>query len=186
MTTVYDVLTYEFAENPQGIPNNWPAILREVNSWDTLEANWIRFDSIGDYNDYLATHSAEYEAYRSARLLAQQKLDVWQTIKQYRDDHQLRGFQVGGNWFHSDNPSRIKYLGLVMMGTGIPANLQWKTMSGSFVTMTQTLAGQIFAAVAAFDSDAFISAEVHKAAMQASSDPLNYNYTTGWPAVYGE
>ena len=184
MTTVYDVLTYEFAENPEGIPNNWPAVLREVNSWDTLEANWIRFDSIGDYNDYLATHSAEYEAYRSARLLAQQKLDVWQTIKQYRDDHQLRGFQVAGNWFHSDNPSRIKYLGLMMMGAGIPANLQWKTMSRSFVTMTQTLAGQIFVAVAAFDSAAFINAEVHKAAMQASSDPLNYDYTTGWPACY--
>ena len=50
----------------------------------------------------------------------------------------------------------------------------------------ETLAGQIFGAVAAFDSAAFINAEVHKAAMQASSDPLNYNYTTGWPAVYGE
>lgn len=72
----------------------------------------------------------------------------------------------------------------MMMGAGIPANLQWKTMSGSFVTMTQTLAGQIFGAVAAFDSAAFINAEVHKAAIQASSDPLNYDYTTGWPACY--
>ncbi len=186
MTTVYDVLTYEFAENPQGIPNNWPAILRERDSEDALETNWIRFNSIGDYNAYLATHSAEYEADKAAKLLAQQKLEAWQRIKEYRDDHQLRGFQVAGNWFHSDNPSRIKYIGLMMMGAGIPANLQWKTMSGSFVTMTQTLAGQIFGAVAAFDSDAFINAEVHKAAMQASSDPLNYNYTTGWPAVYGE
>lgn len=184
MTTVYDVLTYEFVQNPDGIPDDWPSVLREVDSGDILETNWIRFNSIGDYNDYLATHSAEYEAYRSARLLAQQKLDVWQTIKQYRDDHQLRGFQVAGNWFHSDNPSRIKYLGLMMMGAGIPANMQWKTMSGSFVTMTQTLAAQIFVAVAAFDSAAFINAEVHKATMQASSDPLNYDYTTGWPACY--
>lgn len=187
MTTVYDVLTYEFVQNPDGIPDDWPAVLREVDSGDILETNWIRFNSIGDYgdyNDYLAAHSAEYEAYRTSKLLAQQKLEVWQTIKQYRDDHQLRGFQVGSNWFHSDNTSRIKYLGLMMMGAGIPANLQWKTMSGNFVIMTQALAVQIFSAVAAFDSAAFINAEVHKARMQASSDPLNYDYTTGWPACY--
>lgn len=81
MTTVYDVLTYEFAENPQGIPNNWPAILRERDSGDTLETNWIRFNSIGDYNAYLATHSAEYEADKAAKLLAQQKLEACKELK---------------------------------------------------------------------------------------------------------
>lgn len=184
MTMVYDVLTYEFAENPHGIPQTWPALLKEKDSQDVLETNWIRFNSINDYDTYLANHSAEYEADKAAKLLAQQKIDMWQVIKEYRDNHQLRGFAVGGYWFHSDNQSRIKYLGLLLMGAGIPANLQWKTMSGSFVTMTQTLAGQIFATVAAFDSAAFINAEVHKVQMQASNDPLNYDYTTGWPATY--
>ena len=184
MTIVYDVLTYEYAENPHGIPQNWPAILKEKDSDDALETNWIRFTSMGDYNAYIATHTAEYAADKAAKLLAQQKLDMWQVIKEYRDNHQLRGFAVGGYWFHSDNPSRIKYLGLLLMGAGIPANLQWKTMSGSFVTMTQSLAAQIFAATAAFDSAAFINAEVHKARLQASNDPLNYDYTTGWTATY--
>ena len=184
MTTVYDILTYEFAENPNNIPINWPAKLQENNSENPLAANWIRFNSISDYNDYIALHSAEYEAYKNSKLLEQQKKYMWEQIKQYRDDNQLRGFLVDGYWFHSDNPSRIKYLGLLMIGAGIPAGLQWKTMGGTFVTMTQTLAAQIFSGVAAFDSAAFINAEVHKAAMQASNDPLNYDYTTGWPATY--
>lgn len=184
MTTVYDVLTYEFAENPKGLPDYWPATMMEKNSEDALELNWIRFNSLEDYDAYVQSHTPGYEADKAAKLLAQQKLDMWQVIKEYRDDHQLRGFAVGSYWFHSDESSRIKYLGLMLMGAGIPADLQWKTMSGVFVTMTQSLAEQIFSSIAAFDSAVFVNAEVHKAAMQASDDPLNYNFTTGWPPIY--
>jgi hypothetical protein len=186
MTIVYDILTYEYVENPQSIPQNWPAILKEVDSETLLEANWIRFNSITEYNEYLSTHSAEYESYKANKVLVQQKLDTWQLIKQYRDNRQTLGFKVGNYWFHSDDASRIKYLGLMMMGANIPANLMWKTMGGDFVPMTQTLATQIFMAVASFDSAAFTIAEQHKAAMQNSSDPINYDHSQGWPAVYGE
>ena len=39
-------------------------------------------------------------------------------------------------------------MGLVMLGDNIPAGLQWKTMDGSFVVMTPSLAQQVFAAAA--------------------------------------
>lgn len=112
---------------------------------------------------------------------------MWSAIKTERDRRKSQGgVKVGTKWFHSDDPSRIQQLGLVMMGAGIPANTQWKTMDGSFVTMTQTLAGQIFQASAANDMAIFAAAEAHKAAMEASADPASYDFSTGWPKAFGE
>lgn len=108
----------------------------------------------------------------------------WEAIKQERDRRtQAGGYQVAGKWFHSDTFSRTQQMGLVMMGADIPAGLQWKTMDGSFVTMTQTLAGQVFAAAAASDAALFARAEQIKAAMEA--DPVNFVLASqAWPAVF--
>lgn len=111
---------------------------------------------------------------------------AWYGIKAERDRRKAGGVKVGAKWFHSDDGSRIQQMGLVMMGASIPANLQWKTMDGSFITMTQALALQVFQAVAASDQAIFTVAEQHKAAMEASADPASYDYSTGWPKIYGE
>lgn len=118
--------------------------------------------------------------------IAERKSGAWEAIKRERDVRKAGGVKVGEHWFHSDADSRIQQICLVMMGANIPANLQWKTMSGAFVTMTPTLAGQIFAAVAAHDQAAFAVAEQHRIAMESSADPAAYDYSAGWPAVYGE
>jgi hypothetical protein len=116
----------------------------------------------------------------------QVKTEKWESIKALRDLRKGSGVKVGTDWFHSDDSSRIQQLGLLMMGASIPANLQWKTMAGTFVTMTPTLAGQIFAASAASDVAIFTVAEQHRAAMEASNTPPAYDITTGWPKVYDE
>ena len=110
----------------------------------------------------------------------------WEAIKTERDRRtQQGGYQVAGKWFHSDTFSRTQQMALVMMGAAIPANLQWKTMDGSFVTMTQTMASQVFAAAAASDAALFARAEQIKATME--SDPVNFILTAQpWPSVYGE
>jgi hypothetical protein len=110
----------------------------------------------------------------------------WESIKALRDSRKAGGVLVGDKWFHSDDGSRIQQIGLVMMAANIPVGLQWKTMDGTFVTMTQTLAGQIFSASAAHDQATFAKAEEHRTAMEASSDPAAYDFSTGWPAVYGD
>lgn len=117
-------------------------------------------------------------------VLADRCAAVWERIKAHRDAVKTQGVQVGGNWFHSDDSSRIQQLGLVMMGANLPQNVQWKTMSGSFVTMTPTLAAQIFQATATRDMAVFAAAEQHKAGVWAAADPLAYNWQTGWPASY--
>lgn len=116
--------------------------------------------------------------------------EIWDAIKAERDRRKVGGVKVKvgttNKWFHSDDASRVQQMGLVMMGASIPAGLQWKTLDGTFVTMDQTVAGNVFAASAASDQAIFAVAETHKAAMEASADPSTYNFSTGWPKIYGE
>jgi hypothetical protein len=114
----------------------------------------------------------------------------WLAIKAERDRRKAGGIKVKvgttDKWFHSDDASRIQQMGLVIMGTSIPASLQWKTMDGTFVTMDRTVVSNVFAAAAASDQAIFDVAETHKAAMEASADPSAYDFSTGWPKIYGE
>lgn len=110
---------------------------------------------------------------------------AWDRIKAERDRRtQQGGYLAAGKWFHSDTFSRSQQLGLVLLGNAIPPGTQWKTMDGSFVTMTPTLAQQIFAAAAASDIAIFAAAEAHKAALEASADPAAYDWSGGWPAQF--
>ena len=118
--------------------------------------------------------------------LLQRQTEAWERIKQERDRRKYLGVKVGAHWFHSDDPSRIQQLALAMMGNAIPAGLQWKTLTLTpppvFVNMTQALAQGIFTATAASDAAIFAAAETHRVAMEAISDPENYDCSGGWPA----
>lgn len=114
---------------------------------------------------------------------------LWSKIKTKRDTLQAGGYKVGTKWFHSDEKSKIQQLSLVMMGANIPAGLQWKTMDGSFVEMTQTLAQQVFGAAAAHESAIFAKAEFHKnaiAGLQAIEDLEVYDWNAGWPETFSD
>lgn len=115
------------------------------------------------------------EEYRLARNA------MWWKIKAERDARKEGGTFVSNKWFHSDRDSRIQQLGLVLMGANVPA-IPWKTMDGTFINMSYTIAMGIFQATATLDMELFAAAEIHNAAMQ--SDPLNYDYSGGWPARY--
>lgn len=123
----------------------------------------------------------------AAQIKAKAATAKWEAIKAERDRRtENGGFKVGTKWFHSDQKSRTQQIGLVMLGANIPANTPWKTMDGTTVTMTQALAGQIFATAAASDIAIFAAAETHKAAMEASADPASYDFAAGWPKIFGE
>lgn len=114
------------------------------------------------------------------------KDDMWAAIKAERDRRKAGGVKVGDFWYHSDDTSRIQHIALVMLGTNIPPGLQWKTMDGTFVTMTQSLAGQIFGAIVMSDQNIFAIAEQKKAAMEALTNPETYDVKPGWPLIFGE
>ena len=138
----------------------------------------------GEPVEMTAEEVAEFEASRTESLDAK-KARIWEKIKAFRDDRvENGGFKVGAHWYHSNVLSRTQYISLVMMGANIPAGTTWKTMDNGYVPMTQTLAAQIFAAGAAQDAALFAKAAEHRAAMEASSDPESYDWSTGWPESY--
>lgn len=94
------------------------------------------------------------------------------------------GVKVGTYWFHSDDPSRIQQIALLMLGQSMPSGIMWKTMSGEFVEMTPTLASQIFSALLVKEQTTFAIAESHKVAMNSSEDPQNYDFSGNWPQTY--
>lgn len=101
----------------------------------------------------------------------------WNKLKTIRDNLISNGgVKVGTKWFHSDTHSKLQQLSLVSLGASLPAGIQWKTMDGSFIEMTPTLAQQIFAAQVAQENAIFSTAETKKL------DTSDIN--TGWPEVY--
>lgn len=110
---------------------------------------------------------------------------MWKKIQAERDRRKYNGVRVDGNWFHTDDSSRIQQVGMVIMGAALPA-ISWKTLGNNFVTMTPTLAMKIFQAVAAQDVAIFTRAEQHKFAMYASPSPSAYDFSGGWPPTFGE
>lgn len=151
-----------------------------------LESEYIPLANEGSPYHYWDQTTNSYVL--DSNLLAKIKDEKWEEIKAYRAKRTEGGIYAGNYWFHSDPPSKLQHLGLLnaVMLNALPSNLMWKTMSGSFVAMTSTLVQQIFAAALQKEAIDFATAETHKAGVYASSDPLNYDYRTGWAPIYGE
>ena len=125
----------------------------------------------------------------TAVTLAAGRAQVLERIKAHRELlSDTGGYKatVGGveKWFHSDAKSKTQQIALVVAGSAVPA-VQWKTMDGTFITMSQAWAVAIFQAASAQDAAIFAKAEQHRLAMEAAADPLAYDFSGGWPAVYG-
>lgn len=137
---------------------------------------------------YHVWHPVTFEYEVSAALLDQARAARWEEIKEYRSQRTAGGIPVGPYWFHSDTPSKLQHLGLLnaRMLNVLPAGQQWKLMDGTFVTLTTTLVEQIFGAAMQRESANFTRAEQHRALMNASTDPANYDFTTGWLPIFGE
>lgn len=151
-----------------------------------LESNFVPLANEGSPYYYWDENLQEYAL--DSNLLTKIKDEKWEELKDYRSQRTVGGIVVGNNWFHSDQPSKLQHLGLLsaVMLNALPPGLMWKTMSGTFVEMTPALVQQIFAAALQKEASDFAVAEGHKAGIYASSDPLNYDYRTGWIPVYGE
>jgi len=119
--------------------------------------------------------------------LLDQQAQAWTNIKTERDRRtSTGGYQAAGYWFNSDTPSRIQIMALVMLGANVPSGLQWKTMDGTFVTMTSTLAQQVFAAASASDQAIFAYAVNLQTQVNNSTNPLQIDIMSGWPKIFGE
>jgi len=101
----------------------------------------------------------------------------WEKLKQLRDEKIINGgAKVGDKWFHSDTHSKVQQLSLLLAGENLPAGIQWKTMDGTFVEMTPTLAQQLYQAQMAQEQAIFNTAELKR----LDDSPVDQ----GWPEVF--
>lgn len=132
----------------------------------------------------------DLEVYLQQKLITK-KESIWEAIKYIRDTILQDGVKVSvdgvNKWFHTDVYSRTQWLGLIILGPNIPANIQWKTMDGSFIILTQTIVQQIFSAIQVKELTAFQKAEVLRAEVNAATDLStveSIDFLTGWPESF--
>lgn len=126
--------------------------------------------------------------------LADLQAQAWENIQAKREQFKYEGgVKVGSNWFSSDKDSIGLYNSLVNIAArnALPdayvMRAQWRTMvDGVVQDMTPALAGQILAAGLAQFAAIDDAAQTHKAAMLASADPVAYDFSGGWPPVFGD
>ena len=120
-----------------------------------------------------------------AEKYASVRADLITRIKSIRDSKtQTGGYKVGTNWFHSDTFSRTQQLALKMEGENLATGVMWKTMDGTFIEMTPTLAQQIFSAAIAQDTALFSHAEYLQTLVNISPDPGSIDIDAGWPETF--
>jgi len=164
----------------EAIGAGWPTVQARTTTQDGL------YSSLSAEGDSTLPTEQELDTWISSRL----RSDMWALIQAERDRRKAGGISIDSNWFHTDDTSRIQYIGLVLMGANMPTGIMWKTMSGNFIAMTPTLVSQIFQGIGSKDVAIFTVAEQLKAQMNASSTPETFNYLTPtspvWPTVFGD
>lgn len=140
------------------------------------------------------SNGSEYVGYEEgeeapAPDLTARRAAKWAEIKAHRDrlsDEGGYSVTVGGvtKWFHSNLKSQTQQICLVLAGANVPP-VPWKTMDGTFVTMSPQWAAAIYQAAMAKEAAIFAVAEAHRAAMEALPNPEAYDFSGGWPQAFG-
>lgn len=133
------------------------------------------------------TKSWEIDESKREEYLARAREEVWEKIKQRRSESIETGVYHARlqKWFHTDSEAQRNY---ALMGHAISSPLyqpkRWKTMDGTFIEMTREVFQDVLALALKKADDDYRNAEIHKAKVMASTDPLAYDYSTGWSAGY--
>ena len=119
------------------------------------------------------------------QLKAEQQSQMWARIKQKRHDNLRSGVYVKsvGKWLHNDDGSRAQYTFMRTMAT-LPENILWKTMDNRFIPMTRELLDELSMQLLLDEQADFANAERHRAAMLQADNPLDYDYSSGWTAIF--
>lgn len=111
--------------------------------------------------------------------------EIWEQIKQKRHTITRGGVYVKSvkKWFHTDDSSRTQYLALQILPQ-LPSDLMWKTMDNSFVKLDKALLTELAMTILTAEQADFANAEKHRLAMLQADNPLEYDYSKGWTAIY--
>lgn len=138
--------------------------------------------------------------------LAVRRESIANQIRSLRDSKKEGGIKIvigeQDFWFHSDQDSRIQFLGLKNLAydakaegatadtilTTLGQNLVWKTMAGTWVPVTVKLAYDLVKGISELDATLFAVAEGFINAVYASDTPEtavpDYATNPSWPEAY--
>lgn len=170
-----------------------------VNDFQTAQRNGAVQDALGNWVYAWTVRNwtqPEIDAYAKSG-----KLAAWNRIKAHRDFLELNGVFVAGKWFHSDEKSQIKHLGLKdrardLLAAGgalsdpikvLGQPVYWQSIDNTPVLVTAQLAFDLVNAVGELQARVFVIAKQHRAQMEGAVNPGAYNHlATGpaWPATY--
>ncbi|WP_439240852.1 DUF4376 domain-containing protein [Lonepinella sp. BR2474] len=122
---------------------------------------------------------------KQAEIKAEQQAQIWEQIKQKRYDNGRNGVYVKSvdKWFHTNDVSRQQYTFLRTLES-FP-DTDWKVMDNSFVKLNKALLDELSLAMFNHEQADFKNAEMHRMKMLQAENPLDYDYSTGWSAIYG-
>ena len=124
-----------------------------------------------------------------AKYLERVRNDVWEKIKVKRTESVETGVYHPKlqKWFHTDVEAQRNY---ALLGHAINSPLyqpkRWKTMDGTFIEMTKEVFQDVLALALKKADDDYRNAEIHKAKLMQSNDPLAYDFSTGWTEGYNQ
>jgi len=136
-----------------------------------------------------------------AEATANVSLSKWEEIKTFRKNRlENGGFECVDHWYHSDPASKTEFLGLklkalenIISGGDMNANIQIdgtdtmvKTIDNGYMTVTFNKALEIVAAAEVQTKKTYAAAATHQYFLNLSADPANYDFSAGWPPIYGE
>ena len=138
--------------------------------------------------------------------LAVRRESIANQIRSLRDSKKEGGIKIAIGeqdfWFHSDQDSRIQFLGLKNLAydakaegattetvlTTLGQNLVWKTMAGTWVPVTVKLAYDLVKGISELDATLFAVAEGFINVVYASDTPetavSDYATSPSWPEAY--
>lgn len=164
----------------------------EPNSEDlaSRQESWQFYENPLQYGEEICLIDGKITIIRPAQLTteelkAQQQDTVWQAIKDKRHTITRGGVYVKSvkKWFHTDDSSRTQYLALQILPS-LPADLVWKTMDNSFAKLDKVLLTELAMTILQSEQADFANAERHRAKMLQADNPLEYDYSDGWTAIY--
>ena len=144
-------------------------------------------DQLHLVTDDMTEIDADELSNRLAPSKSELQAQVWEAIKQKRHTVTRGGVYLKSvdKWFHSDESSRTQYLAMQIMPK-LPDDLMWKTMDGSFIRLTKEILMQVAMTMMTQEQSDFANAERHRQLMLKVENPLEYDYSSGWSAVYGK
>lgn len=148
------------------LPINNPDIPYDDKSiWDGEQNQWVVCPELAAY-----------------KYVENQEL-MWERIKQLRQEKITQGVYIPSidKHFHTDETSVALYTNIGnSIALGVFKPLNWKTMEGDFVKLTETLFKEVHVAIINNTESIYAKAEWHKYMMMQADEPLEYDYKDKW------